>query len=294
MEILRNKNNVPLGFLTNVNYDEEHTAEVSDTTNNVTYSVEDIVVVQGDGSKSEIILPDIFNKYDLDGSVIMYNSSGNVVFQSFFASVMPYCDISEVAAKLNLPADDVRQYEKIARYIIDSKTGGFKFVYKSIETIGMDTDYLLIGEKIHSLFKLYENAQLVYDVENPGTKPKYFLNKNKTAVIREPVFDEENRIHYKKVWKDRYASGEFREDFDYIVEGEFGYVVIPFDITEATGLLINDLACGNNRYLNKYMQSIKMDGFDFKYFDEALFGTGNLIVDNILQKYKYTINPRVM
>lgn len=294
MEILRNHTNTDLGFLTPIDYSDTHTATVTDLLNNVVYSGDDVVVVQGDGSKSEILLPSNFNKYDLPGYVTLFNGSGNVIFESGFSSVMPYCNISDVATKLNLTTADTIMYERIARYIIDSKTGGFKFVYKTKEVLGNDTDYLLINERIHSINKIYENEKLIFEDGSTDNEYEYYISPNKVAIIKETDFDQENRIHYKKVWKDRWAYGDFNEDYDYLIQGEFGYFVIPFDISQATELLIQDLSCGNNRYLNKYIDSIKIDGFTISYFEESLFGTGNLIVDNILQKYGYEIQPRVM
>lgn len=293
MEVLRNHINVQPELLTNLDYDEDYiTASAVNLTSGEEFT--DLDVYAGTGNVTAVLLPDIFNKYDIDGYVFIYDSSDNIVFESGFSSVMPYCNIEDTAEQLNLSVAETTEYERLVRYIIDSKTGGFKFVYKQKEVLGMGSDRLLIDERIHKLFKLYQNEELIYDVDSETNEWDYFLNVSKTAILRETEENDENRIHYKKVWKDRYAGTEFPEDFDYIVEGEFGYFVIPFDIVEATKLLINDIACGNNRYLNKYMESIKLDGFDFKYFAESLFGTGNLIVDNILAKYGRTIKPRVM
>jgi hypothetical protein len=293
MEVLRNHINVQPELLTNLDYDEDYlTASAINLFSGEEFT--NLDVYAGTGNVTAVLLPDIFNQYDIDGYVFIYDSSDNIVFESGFSSVMPYCDIESVATELNISVAEATEYERLVRYIIDAKTGGFKFVYKQKEVLGMGSDRLLIDERINKLFKLFQNEELVYDVDSNTNEWNYFLNVSKTAILRETEENDENRIHYKKVWKDRYAGTEFPEDFDYIVEGEFGYFVIPSDIQEASKLLINDLACGNNRYLNKYMESIKLDGFDFKYFTEALFGTGNLIVDNILNKYGYTIRPRVM
>lgn len=293
MEVLRNKTNTQLELLTNLTYDEDYiTASAINLIDGTEFT--ELDVYQGTGGKTAVLLPDIFNTYDLDGYITILDDSDNIVFESGFSSVMPYCDIAETALELGITEDQALDYERLARYIINSKTGGFRFVYKQKEVLGMGTDRLLVDERIHKLFKLFQNEELIYDLDSETNEWEYFLNVTKTAILRETEENDENRIHYKKVWRDRYSGTEFPEDFDYIVEGEFGYYVIPYDVVEACKLLMNDIACGNNRYLNKYMESIKLDGFDFKYFAEALFGTGNLIVDNILAKYGRTIKPRVM
>lgn len=294
MEILRNNTNTELELLTSVDYDDADTALVVDLINGTEYEISSGNIIAGAGLKASILLPDWFNKYDLDGYVTVYDSSENIIYESGFSTVRPYCNVDEVSTQLSLSSSDATAYERLARYIIDSKTGGFKFVYKSKEVLGLGSDMLLIDERIHKLFKLYQNEELVFELGSSTNEFNYFLNKSKTAVLRETEENDENRIHYKKVWKDRYAGTEFPEDFDYIVEGEYGYYVIPFEITEATELLIQDLSCGNNRYVNKYIESMNTDGFDITYFAEVLFGTGNLIVDNIIAKYGRNIRARVL
>lgn len=294
MEILRNNTNTELELLTNIDYDDAATATVLNLSSGILYGVDDIVIVMGGASKAAVLLPAEFNKYDFDGYVTIFNDSDDIIFETGFSTVRPYCSISDVATTLNITELQAKQYERLARYVIDSKTGGFKFTYKQKEVLGLGTDILLIDEKIHKLFKLYQNEELIYDVNLETNEYEYFLNVSKTGIIRELEANDENRLNYKKVWRDRYYWTEFPEDYDYIVEGEFGYFVIPYEITEAIELLMNDLACGNNRYLNKYIESVDTDGFDITYFAEGLFGTGNLIVDNILTKYGRTIRARVM
>jgi hypothetical protein len=294
MEILRNNTNTDLELLTTVDYDDAASALITDMNTGTEYEIEIGYILQGTGDKASVLLPAVFNQYDIDGYAIVYNVSEDVIYETGFSTVRPYTDIPAIATSLSITEAEAIYFERIARYLIDSKTGGFKFVYKSKEVLGLGSDMLLIDERINKLFKLYENEELVFELGSPDNEFEYFLNKSKTAILRETEENDENRIHYKKVWKDRYAGTEFREDFDYIVEGEFGYYTIPYEIKEATDLLIQDLSCGNNRYLNKYIQSINTDGYDIRYFDESLFGTGNLIVDNILTKYGRNIRARVL
>ena len=294
MEILRNNTNASLSYLTTITYSAGMTANIINIDDDTLYEYPDISVVSGSASKAQIILPEYFNMYDIDGYVQLLDSNDETLFESGLSTVRPYCDINSIALLLGITYQDALKYERIARYIINSKTHGFSFVYKKKQVNGEDTDILFINEKIYSLKKLYENEELIYDVSSNTNEYTYMLTKNKNGIIRSTESDDENRLEYKKVWKNRYFNVEFPEGFDYIVEGEFGYKVVPHDIQEACGLLIQDLSCGNNRYLNKYIESFNTDGYDISYFKESLYGTGNLIVDNILQKYKNNVRPRVL
>ena len=54
----------------------------------------------------------------------------------------------------------------------------------------------------------------------------------------------------------------------------------------AATMLIEDLKCGNNDYYKRFITQYKTDQFDIKFAPQFLAGTGNLIVDKILDGYK--------
>ena len=78
-------------------------------------------------------------------------------------------------------------------------------------------------------------------------------------------------------------------EIDLILLLETGYKVVPIDIQDATKLLVEDIRCGNLDYYKRYIGSYNTDQFRIQ-FDKAVFeGTGNLIVDKILDKYRKPI-----
>ena len=50
-------------------------------------------------------------------------------------------------------------------------------------------------------------------------------------------------------------------------------------------MLIEDIRCGKLDYVNKYINEYRTDQFTIKYDKLAWQGTGNRIVDHILQGY---------
>ena len=77
----------------------------------------------------------------------------------------------------------------------------------------------------------------------------------------------------------------FGQGVDYIVLLETGYRVVPIDIQDATKMLINDIKCGKLDYYKRYVSSYSTDQYRLQ-FDKSMFeGTGNLLVDKILDKY---------
>lgn len=86
-----------------------------------------------------------------------------------------------------------------------------------------------------------------------------------------------------------YQSVGFPQGYDYTLIVDTGYKAVPSDVEYATGLLIEDLKCGKLDYYKRYISSYNTDQFKIQ-FDKSMFnGTGNFIVDKILDKYSNTI-----
>jgi hypothetical protein len=81
------------------------------------------------------------------------------------------------------------------------------------------------------------------------------------------------------------AGVVFNGGTDYIVYGESGYKVVPADITDATKMLMYDIECGKLEYFKRYIIDYSTDQFKIKMDSSALAGTGNILVDKILNKY---------
>jgi hypothetical protein len=81
----------------------------------------------------------------------------------------------------------------------------------------------------------------------------------------------------------------FPEGADYIMLLETGYKVVPYDIQDATLMLIDDIKCGKLDYYKRYIKNYSTDQFKIEYDKRLIDGTGNILVDKILEKYKENI-----
>jgi hypothetical protein len=77
----------------------------------------------------------------------------------------------------------------------------------------------------------------------------------------------------------------FPQGADYLFQLETGYRVVPYDIQDATKMLINDISCGKLEYFKRYVTDYSTDQFKIRIDPTALSGTGNILVDKILDKY---------
>jgi hypothetical protein len=286
------------------NVSEQTTSEssvVSNNSNKITYSLD------GD-----------FIKYDKSYAVTIYEDAsessadlvrGDIVVEDNLDIVRPYINPST----LGTTATEIAEYtlhENLARTIIDSVTGGFYYNRSYLETVGQGTDYISLWKKTDKILQAYENTVLVYDssLAEPATGDyNYIITKDKTAITKDLVnqFDEINRAERKPAriplaMSDSYnifdtedsghtqtVSGgvAFAEGTDYIFLLETGYKVVPYDIQDATLMLIDDIKCGKLDYYKRYVKNYKTDQFEIEYDKRLVDGTGNILVDKILAKY---------
>jgi hypothetical protein len=87
----------------------------------------------------------------------------------------------------------------------------------------------------------------------------------------------------------------FPRGYDYVFVLDVGYKAVPPDVEQAAIMLIDDLKCGRNDYYRRFITQYSTDQFDIKFDSSMLTGTGNLIVDRILDGYKgNVIKPGVI
>jgi hypothetical protein len=260
-----------------------------------------------------------FVKYDKSYAVTVYEDidgeRGDIVLEDNLQIERPYIDPTVLARSYNeTSATEIakyKEYESLARAIIDTVVDGFYYRRKYIEVVGQETDYMPLWDRTHKILKVYENAELVYDIDDPDGPAlganTFIITKDKTAITKDPVaaVDSINRAERRPARlpiasSDSFAifdtedSGNvqtitpgvgFPEGVDYIFLVETGYKVVPIDIQDAVKLLIEDIKCGKLDYYKRYVKNYSTDQFKIEYDKKMIDGTGNIIVDKILAKY---------
>jgi hypothetical protein len=249
-----------------------------------------------------------FRKYD-DTYHVEITEDEEIVGQDNLTVERPYVDPNTLGTTAS-EITAAKEHERLARAIIDSITGGFYFKTKWIETVGQSTDYMPLWDKAYKILRVYENAELVYDasLEVPAMGDwNYVITKDKTAITKDPTYlvtdfnrAESNPIGLNMASSDSISmfdtsdSGNtialksgvlFPQGTDYLFFLETGYRVIPYDIQDATKMLINDISCGKLEYFKRYVTDYSTDQFKIKIDASALEGTGNILVDKILDRY---------
>ena len=270
-----------------------------------------------------------FVRYDKSYAVTVYEDidgeRGDIVVEDNLEVKRPYVDPVTVAASYNETSATgiakFKEYESMARAIIDTIVDGFYYNRKFLEVVGQETDYIPLWDRTHKILKAYENAELVYDIDDVDGPAlanfNYIITKDKTAITKDPVetTDSLNRAEQRPARiplaaSDSYAifdtedSGNtqtitpgvgFRQGTDYIFLVETGYKVVPIDIQDATKMLIDDIKCGKLDYYKRYVKNYSTDQFKIEYDKRMIEGTGNIIVDKILSNYvNNVVRPGVL
>jgi hypothetical protein len=228
--------------------------------------------------------------YDSEHEHILYEENLDVI--------RPYVN----PATLGTTASEVKEYkmlELVARSIIDSQiVDGFYNEKHIVQTVGLGTDYFPVWEDLNRVLKVYENNELVYDVNDDTIGDYQYVVTLDNSAVQRVDSEQFNRAEARPVRLPispgniayyGYAGVTFPEGYDYTLVLDIGYKAVPPDIEYATTLLIDDLKCGKLDYYKRYVTSYNTDQYRIQFDKISFDGTGNMIVDKILQKYQKNI-----
>ena len=287
MEILRVPPyaNIPVTYTVPTSVvDEDVTVTVTDLADLSIFTLEFDELSTGD--TVTINLP---GRYDSDYRVEV-SIDGDVVSDTTYEIVRPYVNPTtkgDTASDISAYADN----EELARAIIDSIVGeGFYYKKKVLNFTGTGSDYLPIWDDVKKVLTVYENNKLVTDRE-------YEVTSDKTAIVEKST-DNINRAESAPLVLPAASSDSldpqfiyrgFGKTWDYTITVEYGHTSVPSDIVKATEMLVHDIECGKLDYYKRFISSYNTDQYRIQ-FDKGLFeGTGNILVDKILSKYRKSV-----
>lgn len=226
--------------------------------------------------------------------------SGDIVLDSNLDVVRPYIDYRTLGTTTSEIAE-YKTLELVARSIIDTViTDGFYNNKHIVEINGSGTDYMPIWEPANKVLKVYMNNELVYDseAEDPTVfEYTYRITLDNSAIIRVEN-DRFNRAQAAPL-ELPYGGGDlsylygdgvaFPKQADFLFVLDIGYKAVPPDVEYATKILIEDLKCGKLDYYKRHVASYNTDQFRIQFNSSLFDGTGNMIVDKILDKYAFRI-----
>lgn len=272
----------------------------------VDHSYEEINIFSDANGVLTYQLPLAKVQYDRQFYIKFYDTEHeHTLYEENLDVIRPYVNPSKLGTTATEIAE-YKMYELIARSIIDTVVGNGFYNHKLIvQGVGQGTDYFPIWEETSKVLKVYENDVLVYDIDavDPSTNIyTYKVTTNNSAIYRidpsDVIGDVNNRFENRPLILPG-ASGDlahvgtrtvaFPSGYDYTFILDSGFKAVPPDVEVATKMLIEDLKCGKLEYFKRYMSAYNTDQFRIQFDKSMLNGTGNYIVDKILDKYITTI-----
>ncbi len=169
-----------------------------------------------------------------------------------------------------------------ATFAVDSVVSSTEFTVKKDFVDNIVDTYGTVQRLWSTQFAIAANNSAIVKVMTGD------MNRFESAPQRLPVASGDLNYYGR-------AGTSFPKGSDYIFILDVGYKAVPPDVEKAAAMLINDLKCGNNEYWKRFVTQYNTDQFSIKYAPEFLKGTGNLIVDKILDGYKgNVIKPGVI
>lgn len=227
-----------------------------------------------------------------------YNIDGYPVIETDYLYITtPYATIDEISEELgfSMRSEDpnyeryekIQSAERLAKMLIDNELG-FSLGKKSttVTAYGSGADVLVLPSRIISISSLKENGELVIDTNYNIFGYNVEITETNYGIRIIPTnpgddIDEQEQFDFTGLNK-----GQFRDGYRYEVTGIFGWSYIPQEIKQCMFLLINDILCNENTWRSKYVKKINNGQMSVELSSLAYTGTGNALVDSILQKFK--------
>jgi hypothetical protein len=263
--------------------------------------------VTTNGEKSSIRLPYLQAQNTIE-VIWSFEIDGHPYSETYSYEVAsPYLSIREVREIIGDDAtdDEVLQAEAAARHIINAHTGqSFGFTHKTLTVEGHGERALRLPERLVVL----EGLSTLSATLNPRTaiivSDGWYLKKgwseNVTAIPNDNLYftgDDISDVLPGEPGYEKTGHGEiivapgstqpsqWRDDYPFTIIGWWGYEHVPTPVREATRLLINDYACGESAYRDRYLNAIKAADWRLDFNARTWEATGNVRADQLLAEY---------
>jgi len=280
--------------------------------------VEVIDTVTADGNTYSFDLPfslcqsdneyDINWKFSYDENSLTYDYD-NTTQVEVVTPILPLATIGSILGDdLNTP-EHTRTAEAAVRTIIQAHTGQ-KFGYSKNKTIvveGHAERALRLPERLIALSGLSTlTAQLdiraaiitsdgwylkkswsdsVFDIENDSLYWSGADYNFDNPAPGQPGYEKPSHGPIIDAPRIRVSPTRWRDDYPFSITGDWGYKSVPVDVQEAAKLLINDYACSEIAYRDRYLESIKASDWRLQFSSRAWEYTGNVRADQLLAQY---------
>lgn len=248
------------------------------------------VMADGEG-KWSVVVPYRFTSQDqdflirwevsyLEGTLQTHVEEQSV---SVVSPILPIEEIARISESDNL--EDNLDLERRVRYAIQSYTGQQFGKYRTTyEVRGSGGPNLVLPAPLLELTAATFPTSRV-QLFNGGTLLTY-PDQIWFGIKDAPPEEVLDQFYYTngpiRVWNNQ----AFTDGRRFKIQGIWGYHAVPGDVKQAARLLAADFACDESLWRDRYMDSVRAGNWRYEVNELAFQGTGNVVVDQILGKYR--------
>lgn len=212
----------------------------------------------------------------------------------------PILPLSVIASLLTVPgfdtqvtADDIKTIERATRYIIQSNTG---------QDFGCYNESRRVHGHINGLIELPGRLISITDINGATDIGPFHLTPSRLYL------HSAKRDHNNPYWSpwdqdgdvsptltlgpsynpktDSWINSRYESSWtDVDINGVWGWNSVPEAVQEAAKLLVNDYACSESAYRDRYLGVMKSADWEINYREQAWAMTGNTRADQLLSDY---------
>lgn len=264
----------------------------------VTVRYEDEVIYTATVTDLSFTLP--FNLTQLDRemditwsfSYLENGSTNQFTTTTHLSVVTPILPIEEIKKIVNseyeqFSDEEIYNLEKEVRYVIQVYTGqSFGKMSGKISVTGSGEPMLKLPMKLN---KLRSVNSIIYWSDTMAIRGNgwYLVSLINGVPSIKADFDG---YHYNPnggvISAPRlYGNFQFNKNKEFVLDGDFGWNEVPGAVQEAAKLLINDYACGESSYRDRYIKSMQTTDWQITFHDGAFTSTGNIRANQLLNEY---------
>ena len=234
--------------------------------------------------------------------------SGSYTDTINYKVVRPYLTIAEVKAIWpEASTADAIAVERAVRHVINAHTGqSFGYATKTLTVEGHGESALRLPERLVEIQTLSTLRATLNIHRSIITSDGWYLKKGWTdevSVIEsddeyfgdyyvhndvdegEPGYVKPGHGHIINAPGSWGRATKWRDDYPFKITGKWGYVDVPEPVREAARLLVNDYACSEALYRDRYLESIKAADWRMQFSSRAWEYTGNVRADQLLSEF---------
>jgi len=275
-------------------------------------------VYSGSTGYFNLTLDDDSSSYDRKVKIITTSSfvSSSATQTNFFEISRPFATLNKLREDIEFPSPVsdrklITEERRVRTYIQSEVLENFYRENKIVVAYGEDSDVLYLDKRILFINEIYEEDVLVYTSSADPFSASYVsesdVDKYSVRAIGAEGNTEGNSIsvdyitgtgdrvfEHTGVYLITYEN-LFKKNTRYTVKGVFGWDIVPSEIEMATVMMVEDRFCRDIAVRNKNIKKLQNDSYTIEYADGFQDGSGNILADHIIQKYKsLKINPRII